>query len=48
LKENVYKNNPHTKEEFKENNELYISNVTAGTLHRAASNMKKKSERTHC
>jgi hypothetical protein len=36
LKENVYKNNPHTLEELKQNTELCISNVTAETLHRVA------------
>jgi hypothetical protein len=42
LKENVYKNNPHTLEELKQNVELYISNVTAETLHRVVSNMRKR------
>jgi hypothetical protein len=42
LKENVYKNNPHILEELKQNIELCISNVTAETLHQAASNMRKR------
>jgi hypothetical protein len=42
LKENVYKNNPHTLEELKQNTELWISNVTAETLHWVASNMRKR------
>jgi hypothetical protein len=42
LKENVYKNNPHTLEEPKQNTELGISNVTTETLHRVASNMRKE------
>jgi hypothetical protein len=42
LKKNVYKNNPHTWEELKQNIELCISNVTAETLHRVASNMRKR------
>jgi hypothetical protein len=42
LKENVYKNNPHTSEELKQNTELCISNVTAETLHRVASDMRKR------
>jgi hypothetical protein len=41
LKENVYKNNPHTLEKFKQNIDLYISNITAETLHRVASDMRK-------
>jgi hypothetical protein len=41
-KENVYKINPHTREELKQNCELRISNVTAETLHRVASNMRKR------
>jgi hypothetical protein len=41
LKENVYKNNPHPLEELKQNIELCILNVTAETLHRVASNMRK-------
>jgi hypothetical protein len=41
LKENVYKNNPHTSEEFKQNTELCISNVTAETLHPVASITRK-------
>jgi hypothetical protein len=41
FKENVYKNNPHT-EKLKQNSELCISNVTAETLHRIASNMRKR------
>jgi hypothetical protein len=36
LKENVYKNNLHTLEELKQNIQLYISSVTAETLHRVA------------
>jgi hypothetical protein len=42
LKENVYKNNPHTSEELKQNTELCISNVTAETLHQVALNMRKR------
>jgi hypothetical protein len=42
LKENVYKNNPHTLEELKRNIELCISNVTAETVHRVASDMRKR------
>jgi hypothetical protein len=42
LKENVYKHYTHTLEEFKENIELCISNVTAETLHRIASDMRKR------
>jgi hypothetical protein len=42
LKESVYKNNPHTLEELKQNTELCISNVTAETLHRVASDMRKR------
>jgi hypothetical protein len=42
LKENVYKNNPHILKELKQNTELYISNVTADTLHQVASNMRKR------
>jgi hypothetical protein len=42
LKENVYKNNPRTLEELKQNNELCISNVTSETLHRVTSNMRKR------
>jgi hypothetical protein len=42
LKENVYKNNPHTLEELKHNIELCISNVTAETLHWVASDMRKR------
>jgi hypothetical protein len=45
LKENVYKNNPHTFEELKQNVELCISNVTAETLHRVASNRKRENAR---
>jgi hypothetical protein len=44
LKENVYKNNPHTLEELKQDIKLCISNVTAETLHRAASDMRKRVE----
>jgi hypothetical protein len=42
LKENMYKNNPHMLEEFKQNTELCISNITAETLHWNASNMRKR------
>jgi hypothetical protein len=42
LKENVSKNNPHTREELKQNIELCISNVTAETLHRVASYLRKR------
>jgi hypothetical protein len=42
LKENMYKNNPHTFEELKQNTELCILNVTAKTLHWVASNMRKR------
>jgi hypothetical protein len=42
LNENVYKNNPHTSEELKQNTELCISNVTAETLHQVASSMRKR------
>jgi hypothetical protein len=42
LKQNVCKNNPYTFEELKQNIELCISNVTAETLHRVASNMRKR------
>jgi hypothetical protein len=41
LKGNVYKNNPHVSEELKQNTELFISKVTAETLHRVASNRRK-------
>jgi hypothetical protein len=34
LKENVHKNSPHTLEELKKNTKLFISKVTAETLHR--------------
>jgi hypothetical protein len=36
------KNNPHKLQEFKQNTELCISNVTAETLHRVASDMRKR------
>jgi hypothetical protein len=36
------KNNLHILEEFKQNIELCISNVTAETLHRVASDMRKR------
>jgi hypothetical protein len=42
LKENMYRNNPHTLEELKQNTELCISSVTAKTLHWVASNMRKR------
>jgi hypothetical protein len=42
LKENVYKNNPHTLEELRQNTELCISNVTAETVHRVASDMRER------
>jgi hypothetical protein len=42
LKENVYKNNPHTSEELKQSYELFISNVTTETLHLVASDMRKR------
>jgi hypothetical protein len=41
LKENVYETNAQTLE-LKQNSELCISNVTAETLHRVASNMRKR------
>jgi hypothetical protein len=41
LKENMYKNNPQTSEKLKQNNDLWISHLTAETLHRVASNMRK-------
>jgi hypothetical protein len=41
LKENMYKNILHTLEELKQNIELCISNVTAETLHRIASDMRR-------
>jgi hypothetical protein len=47
LKQNIYKNNPHTLEELKQNTELCISNITAETLQWVASNMRKR-ECMHC
>jgi hypothetical protein len=41
-KENVYKNNPHTLDEFKQNTEVCISNVTVETLQRAAQTWGKE------
>jgi hypothetical protein len=42
LKEKVYKNNPHTLEEFKQTIELCISNVSAESLHQVALNMRER------
>jgi hypothetical protein len=42
LKENVYKNNPHTSEELEQNTELCISNITAENFHRVALDMRKR------
>jgi hypothetical protein len=41
LKDNVYKINPRTSEELKQNTELCILNVTTEILHWVASNMRK-------
>jgi hypothetical protein len=40
--EHVYKNNPHTSRELKQNLALCISNVTAETLHQVASNTRRE------
>jgi hypothetical protein len=42
FKENIYRNNPDTKEEFEQNIELCISNFTAEILHWLASSMRRR------
>jgi hypothetical protein len=42
LKGNVYKNNPHTLEELKNNITMAITSISVQVLHKVASNMVKR------